>query len=170
LRSQSERRLRLDGINYKEAFVGLLRLRSLLFSLSLVMLVSACGGDDHGGAHGGTGAGAGAPATGSDSDRTVEVEAQDTLRFEPAEVEVAAGDTITFSVTNAGDLEHEFVIGEHGDSMDGDMSHGDEALVLEGGETGEVTWTFTEAGELGFACYIDGHNASGMEGTILIAE
>ena len=54
--------------------------------------------------------------------------------------------------------------------MGDDMDHGEGALVLEGGNSGEVTWTFTDAGSFGFACYIDGHDASGMEGTILIAE
>jgi uncharacterized cupredoxin-like copper-binding protein len=105
-----------------------------------------------------------------ESERTVEVEALDTLRFDPQDIEATVGETVTFSVRNAGDLEHEFVIGDHEDSMGDDMEHGEGALVLDGGSDGEVTWTFTDAGELGFACYIDGHNASGMEGTITITE
>lgn len=151
-----------------------MRLRTGILVVGLLMAMTACGGHE---GHGGSGSsvGAGAPADEMESDRTVEVEALDTLRFDPQDIEVAVGETVTFAVTNAGDLEHEFVIGDHEDSMGDDMSgdemmHGGGALLLDGGSKGEVTWTFTEAGELGFACYIDGHNASGMEGTITIAE
>ena len=146
-----------------------MRLRVGILVVGLLVATTACGGHE---GHGDSGSsvGAGAPADAMESDRTVEVEALDTLRFDPQDVEVAVGETVTFSVTNAGDLEHEFVIGDHEDSMGDDMEHGEEALVLEGGSDGEVTWTFTEAGELGFACYIDGHNASGMEGTITVTE
>ena len=154
----------------------MVRLRLGIVLVLAAVSTAACGGDGHEG-HGGSGSsvGAGAPADSTESDRTVEVEAMDTLRFDPQDIEVAVGETVTFSVTNAGDLEHEFVIGDHEDSMGDDMSgdemmHGGGALLLDGGSKGEVTWTFTEAGELGFACYIDGHNASGMEGTITIAE
>lgn len=144
----------------------------LRFGIVLVMVVvslGACGGhEDHD--VGGSSFGGGAPSDPMDPDRTVEVEALDTLRFDPSDIEVSVGETVTFSVTNAGDLEHEFIIGEHEDMMGDDMEHGGGALILDGGSTGEVTWTFTEAGELGFACYIDGHNANGMEGTITISE
>jgi uncharacterized cupredoxin-like copper-binding protein len=157
------------------------RLRFGIVLMLTAVSAVACGGDGHEG-HGGSGSssGAGAPADAAGSDRTVEVEAMDTLRFDPQDIEVTVGETVTFSVTNAGDLEHEFVIGDHADSMgddmmgddsmNDDMMHGGGALLLDGGSTGEVTWTFTDAGELGFACYIDGHNASGMEGTITITE
>ena len=154
----------------------MVRLRLGIVLVLAAVSTAACGGGGHEG-HGGSGSsvGAGAPADSAESDRTVEVEAMDTLRFDPQDIEVAVGETVTFSVTNAGDLEHEFVIGDHEDSMGDDMSgdemmHGGGALLLDGGSSGEVTWTFTEAGELGFACYIDGHNASGMEGTITITE
>ena len=149
-----------------------MRLRfGLVLLSSLLVLPLACGGGDSGDSD--ASAGVGEPADAVDSDRSVEVEALDTLRFDPSDLEVSVGETITFSVTNAGDLEHEFVIGSEEDSMaahQGSMGHGEGSLVLDGGAEDEVTWTFTEAGELDYACYIDGHNEAGMMGTILITE
>jgi uncharacterized cupredoxin-like copper-binding protein len=145
------------------------RLRAGILIAVLSIVATACGGghDEHGGSDA-AGAGAGAPADATESERTIDVSTLDTLRFDPDSIEVKVGETVTFAVTNEGDLEHEFFIGEHDDSMD--MDHQEGVVILEGGDSGEVTWTFTEAGELGFACYIDGHNASGMEGTITISE
>jgi len=39
-------------------------------------------------------------------------------------------------------------------------------LALAGGESGELTWTFTEAGRLLFGCHVPGHYDAGMVGTL----
>ena len=90
------------------------------------------------------------------------------------------GEIITFVVTNSGAAVHEFVIGdaavqdEHEEEMQGmeaGMPMGDEpnALALAAGETTSITWHFTQAGELQFACHQPGHYARGMVGTFTVS-
>ena len=115
----------------------------------------------------------GEPGDPGDADRTIEVQTTENLKFEPASMEVTAGETITFVVTNDTTTAHEFVLGDeayqdsHGDAMD-DMEHEGNAVTLDPGATGEVTWTFSEAGEVIYACHVAGHYASGMKGTISV--
>lgn len=123
----------------------------------------------------------GEPADEADADRTVEVEALDTLAYEPASISVESGETITFVVTNSGAAVHEFVIGdaalqeEHEAEMQemagSGMQMHDEpnALVLDAGETKSITWHFTQAGELEFACHQPGHYPGGMKGTFTVS-
>lgn len=108
-----------------------------------------------------------------EADRTIEVEAVDNLKFEPAALEVEAGETVTFSVTNTGKTDHEFVLGDdlyqdsHGAGMPMEHEEGN-GVFLEPGDTGEVTWTFSDPGELIYACHVNGHFDSGMFGRIEI--
>ncbi len=59
-----------------------------------------------------------------------------------------------------------------------DMSHGDMGMVhddansvlVEPGKTAELTWTFTKATDLEFACNIPGHYQAGMVGKIAIGD
>ena len=44
-----------------------------------------------------------------------------------------------------------------------------ECAVLEAGETKSITWHFTAAGELEFACHQPGHYAGGMTGTFEVS-
>ena len=75
------------------------------------------------------------------------------LVFEPSEVTISAGDTVTF--TN-GDLPpHNMVVADHPE-----LSHPDLAFV--GGESFDVT--FTDAGDYEFQC--DPHAGAGMKGVI----
>jgi uncharacterized cupredoxin-like copper-binding protein len=115
-------------------------------------------------------------------DRTFQVEASDTMRFIPGEITVQEGETIAFVVTNSGEAEHEFVIGdeevqqEHEAEMaesGGEMEdeHGDEAEVeVAPGETATLVYTFDEPGELLYGCHVPGHYAAGMVGTITVEE
>lgn len=60
---------------------------------------------------------------------------------------------------------------EHAAEMAGDNAHMDDAdnvFTLEPGESHEMTWTFTSAGELLFGCHQPGHYESGMVGTITV--
>lgn len=123
----------------------------------------------------------GEPADAADADRTVEITASDAFAYDPAVVEVTAGETITFRVENTGKIVHEFVLGdedlqhEHEAEM-GEMSPGmamhDEAnaISLEAGETKEITWTFTTAGDVLYGCHEPGHYDAGMVGVIHVAE
>jgi uncharacterized cupredoxin-like copper-binding protein len=54
--------------------------------------------------------------------------------------------------------------------MSGDMMHDESnAFVLEPGETKEMTWHFTQSGEVLFGCHQPGHYAAGMKGTITVS-
>ena len=122
----------------------------------------------------------GQPADVADVDRVIDIETSDDLAFDPENVQVEVGEVITFKVTNAGDLPHEFTLGpedvqqEHEDEMaemngmemDGDAN----AIAVPAGSTSELTWQFTEPGTVLFGCHVTGHYAAGMVGEIDVAD
>lgn len=137
-----------------------------------------------------------AAASDNDIDQTMRFEAGD-MWFDPEGLEVAPGETIRFEITNTGNIEHEFVIGDamaqeahremmqemdgsHGDGHEGhgghDMAEGEHggqmpAVTIAPGETAELVWTAPDNVErLEFACNIPGHYESGMSGNIDIRE
>lgn len=123
--------------------------------------------------------GFGEPADAALADRVIEVTALDAFVFDPSEITVAVGETVTFRVTNAGAIPHDFTLGddevqdEHEAEMaemGGEMEMHDEPNLfsLEPGEAKEMTWTFTEAGEILMGCHQLGHYPAGMVGTITI--
>jgi uncharacterized cupredoxin-like copper-binding protein len=147
----------------------------------LSLVVSACGGqgtDSSTTSSGGEGEYVfGSLAEPADADRTVEIAATDSLLFEPAEVTVAAGETITFRIVNQGNLVHDFTLGdqatqdEHEAEMAemGDMAHDQPNVVtIPGGETKELTWTFAQAGTVLIGCHQPGHYDAGMKGQIVV--
>lgn len=139
-------------------------LRTLLMVLMLVapLVLAACS------EKGGTVTGeAGDPA---DVDEVVEITTSDQLRFTPDAIEVEAGQTIEFQITNDATGEHEFVLGAAHDHEPG-MMHSDPSSTgpIAPGETASVYWSFPEAGTVTFACYIAGHNEQGMTGTINVS-
>jgi uncharacterized cupredoxin-like copper-binding protein len=97
------------------------------------------------------------------------------MAFSPAELTITRGETVRFVVTNRGVLDHEMVIDtveanmEHMQvmMMNPDMKHHDpNAVSLAPGETGELIWTFSQAGTFQFACLIPGHMEAGMHGPL----
>lgn len=120
----------------------------------------------------------GMPGDPADADRVVEIVASDSFSYDPDSVEVSAGETVTFRVTNAGAIRHEFVVGtqeeqdHHEEEMAdmGGMAMADEAnaIAIEPGETKDLTLTFTEGGSLQFACHETGHYAAGMIGDLTV--
>ena len=119
----------------------------------------------------------GAPADAANADRTIRMTASDQLAFDPAAVEVKAGETIKFEIENTGTTDHEFVLGspeyqtEHEQEMaSGAMDMHDEPNTIEipTGTTASLTWKFTEAGTTSFACHEPGHFAGGMVGDITV--
>jgi uncharacterized cupredoxin-like copper-binding protein len=126
----------------------------------------------------------GRPADASDADRTVEISTGNELVFDPAEVTVARGETITFVITNDGDLMHDFVIGDEAAQEDHaeEMAASEEEMAMEGGqhgganavsvpagETVELTWVFDgETDGLLYGCHQAGHYEAGMVGEIIV--
>lgn len=110
--------------------------------------------------------------------RTVKVNMSDDMRFEPAAITARQGETIRFVITNAGQVRHEFVLGteeelkEHYELMKKfpEMEHADpNAVTVMPGQTGEVIWKFTRAGQVDFACLQPGHYDAGMRGAVTVA-
>ena len=119
----------------------------------------------------------GSPGAADEIDRTIDVRALDDLSFDPADLAVDSGETIRFVVTNEGDAPHEFVIGdaayqeEHGEAMEhagGHSAVSGNAIALEPGEVSEIVWTFSEPGEVLYACHVEGHYEGGMVGTVTV--
>jgi uncharacterized cupredoxin-like copper-binding protein len=112
----------------------------------------------------------------ADADRVIEIVTDDDFTITPSEMTIAVGETITFKVTNEGKLTHDFTLGradlqdEHDIEMAemNGMAMADEpnAFMLESGETKELTWHFTEGGEVLIGCHIPGHYAAGMKAEI----
>ncbi|WP_090826252.1 cupredoxin domain-containing protein [Nitrosovibrio tenuis] len=121
----------------------------------------------------------GAPGDPGQISRTIEITMVDN-RYKPSEIKVKQGETIKFMLKNAGKKKHEMLIAtpeeidKHGKMMKKfpDTEHPDEPnkVSVEPGKTGELTWHFTKAGMVDFACPLPGHfkgmNFPGMKGTI----
>jgi uncharacterized cupredoxin-like copper-binding protein len=111
--------------------------------------------------------------------RMISVRMFDDMRYDPARFDVNADETVTFEVTNSGEVRHEFFIGTledhraHADEMreggHGDEAHDDpSALRLEPGKTGSLSYTFGEAGDLLIGCHEPGHYEAGMVAPVTV--
>ena len=139
----------------------MLRMLTVVALAGLAAAVAACSGGDSG------------------ADRTVPVRMFDDMRYEPDRFDVNAGDTVSFEVTNSGEVRHEFFIGttdehrQHAVEMR-ERDHADEAhanpaaVSVEPGATGTLEYTFDEAGELLIGCHEPGHYEAGMVAPITV--
>lgn len=120
----------------------------------------------------------GSPGLASKADRVVRITATD-VAFNVKQLDVKAGETVRFVVTNKGEITHEFVLANAADhqaheqemtSMDPTMGMPDEpnAVSVKPGETKELVWTFAVAKGIQFACDIPGHAEQGMKGDVNI--
>lgn len=150
-----------------------------------LLIASGCSNDDAGSAST-TGAANsedftfGEPADSADATRVIEIDANDDFSFTPDAVEVEADEIVTFRVSNTGNLEHEFTLGdeavqqEHEREMEemGDMAMDDDpnAISIASGETAELTWKFTNADDVLMGCHTAGHYAGGMRGEIMVTD
>lgn len=111
--------------------------------------------------------------------RSIEVRMDDSMRFVPNSLQVQAGETIRFVVHNAGQLEHELVLGSdadiraHAEDMKKGQDHhhshaGAAAIHLAPGKTGELVVTFSQTGTFRMACLIPGHYEAGMRGSLTV--
>ena len=122
---------------------------------------------------------ASASASDSTAQTRIEVTMTDTFRFEPAAMSVPVGVPVTFVVTNAGVLDHEFYLGDeamqahHEEEMIemGGMGHDEpEGIAVEPGETEELTYTFDMPGMMLAGCHVAGHYAGGMKADVSVVE
>lgn len=156
-----------------------------VFFLAATMASPALAAGTHAGGHREQNAEAmavGKPGKKKDASRTIRVTMKETadgdMLFEPATVAVRKGQTVRFIVSNAGELDHEFVLDEHESLIKHkalmekfpEMEHDDpNAVRLEPGKMGEIIWTFTNGGKFEFACLIPGHYEAGMRGDVSVA-
>ena len=110
--------------------------------------------------------------------RTVTVTLSDDMRFTPANWQATSGETVRIQLVNTGKVRHEFIIGTeaelqaHAEEMkkpnSGHNHHASNAVSVAAGATGELVWTFVDAGVLHIACFEPGHYDAGMRGTISV--
>lgn len=69
-------------------------------------------------------------------------------------------------------MKHDMAGMNHGmEHAEGAMKHDDpNSVLVEPGKTAELTWTFTDATGLEFACNIPGHYQAGMVGKVAISQ
>ena len=154
--------------------------RALALTVALATTLAACGGDDDT-----TSADTSADTVAA---RTVEVSMTD-MAFAPAQLDVTSGETVRFVFRNDGAVRHEAVVGNlaeqeahHADMAAGDgdhagmdmgtmdagsAAHTDEmdelhGVIVEPGETVEMTHTFDAAGPTMIGCHEPGHWEAGM--------
>lgn len=119
--------------------------------------------------------------------RSMAVNMDDQMRFTPSQIEVQAGETIRFVVSNSGRTAHEMVLGSdediraHAEAMrqaaaqgaahDAGHSHGTGAAIrVAAGQTGELVVRFAQATRLQMACLIPGHYEAGMRGQLQVLD
>lgn len=162
------------------------RVQMKIASALLIGLLTAGAAHAHGDRHAtmqgnedasGHAAALGEPGNPDKVTRTVDITMSDAMRFTPSSIRVLKGETIRFHVSNEGHLKHEFVLGtlseleEHAKLMVKfpEMQHDNpNAVSVEPGQTGELIWHFSKAGQFDFACLIPGHFEAGMKGRIVV--
>jgi uncharacterized cupredoxin-like copper-binding protein len=101
------------------------------------------------------------------------------MRFDPAEIDVIAGETVQFVVTNEGDTDHEFLIGTEAEQAEfaedmaaGDShAHSDAGVTVEPGQTETFDYTFDDAEVALLAgCHEPGHYEAGMVASITVTD
>ncbi|HJP41833.1 MAG TPA: plastocyanin/azurin family copper-binding protein [Dehalococcoidia bacterium] len=153
----------------------------LIMLTSMALLVAACGDEGDGGAD-----------EDADHEHSTEVTeltlvSSDTLVFQPNNLEVSHGEPVELILDNtSGSTLHDFTIrvmpvkDVHSEGADHDMGGVEDDdehemdselavhLAADAGGTGIVRFTPTEPGTYEFVCTVEGHEAAGMVGTIVV--
>jgi len=132
------------------------------------------GGHDDGGGHEHDGGGSpvGMPANASDATKVIKVTTLDSMRYKFSDdLNLQAGDIVTFIITNKGRIPHEFSIGDAEEqqahqammrSMPNMMHEDGNTVTIKPGKTKSLTWKFASNDQVIFACNIPGHFEAGM--------
>jgi uncharacterized cupredoxin-like copper-binding protein len=111
--------------------------------------------------------------------RTITVDMNDTMRFNPSQIKIKQGETIRFVVKNKGKAQHEMVLGTmdelkaHGELMkkNPEMEHDEPYMAhVSPAKQEEMVWQFTKAGEFHYGCLAPGHFEAGMLGKITVVK
>lgn len=167
---------------------------AVVLGISLGWPLTAAGheGEDHGGGHQGheppapaqghhNGEAAyGRPGTAKAVGRTITLIATE-MKYSESAIDATVGETIRFVLVNNGKQDHELMIADAREQLEHRMTmlsdegskkphHHDRGNMIEAkpGETKELIWTFTKAGNFEFSCNFPGHAEGGMTGTITV--
>jgi uncharacterized cupredoxin-like copper-binding protein len=118
--------------------------------------------------------------------RFIALSMTDAMRFVPATITVAAGETFVLQVANDGAIAHEFMVGNAaaqnthaaamaampsaattGHSHDG-ADHDDGSVTVPPGTRAVREYTFATAGTFFIGCHEPGHYGAGMVATIVV--
>ena len=119
--------------------------------------------------------------------RTIDVTMTDNA-FQPTQLQVNSGETVTLRFKNDGIVTHEAILGNDAVQMahhaemtastagmahdgmghDGMAETSADAVTVEAGKAGELTHTFSESGTVLIGCHEPGHWEGGMKATIKI--
>jgi uncharacterized cupredoxin-like copper-binding protein len=149
-----------------------------LLTLSAIAAPAHAHGESghHDGARGATGTDGG-PGNPAEVRRTIRVEARHD-DFNVKTIQVRAGETVRFVVTNDDYEPHEFAIAspqeheEHRAMMRKmpNMRHDDpNVITIDPGQTKELVWKFGKDANIEFACNIPGHAEHGMAGKFRVS-
>lgn len=140
--------------------------RTVLAAAVIALVASACGG--------GNGDASSAPS------RTVDIDMED-IAFRPATFTAQRGERVRFVFHNRGQIPHDAFIGDTAAQADheremrqdddgGHGMHGDgEAVTVDPGKTGSLSYTFDETGAVEIGCHQPGHHVAGMKVAVTIA-
>jgi uncharacterized cupredoxin-like copper-binding protein len=149
------------------------RARTAGAAIALVVTASGCGSKP-------------TETAGRGATRTVDLMMTDNA-FQPGQMQVMKGETVTMRFRNNGSLNHEAILGNDAAQMrhhaemtaaTAPMDHGrhagqtsessPDAITVEPGKTGEITHTFTESGTVFIGCHEPGHWEAGMKATVAV--
>ncbi len=155
-----------------------MRLHRLALAPALILIVAACSGTGSTASPSVAPASPSSAASASAAAQKIDVKLTDALKMEPAEMTVKARQPVTFVVTNAGAIDHEFYLGDEAMQAEqeqmmqsGQMAHDTaQGISLKPGETKELPYTFDTAGQTLAGCHVTGHYGAGMKAMITVTE
>jgi nitrite reductase (NO-forming) len=131
-------------------------MRALLapvFAIAALVLLAACSSS--------TTNSRAAPQPGAASSATaqmVNMQASDSLKFDPSSITVKAGQPVQLTLSNTGQMQHDWSLAQGATQP--------VKIVANAGQTATGTFTIQFPGTYTFICSVPGHAAAGMQGTI----
>jgi uncharacterized cupredoxin-like copper-binding protein len=124
------------------------------------LAVAGCGGDDNGGGGGGESKSSSpAPSSGGGGGSNVKLSATE-FKFSPSDPSVKKTGTVTFTVSNDGQVTHALEVeGKGVEQKTGD---------IQSGKSATLKVDLSRDGTYEFYCPIDGHKQQGMEGKVKV--